>query len=174
VGECARTRERVRPPPPPSGEARVRAKKPPQLPRMPQARPLFFFPPKAALCPAGYTRVTEKVLENRVARTLPEDLLSAAVDGALWAANPNWPSKLAILRTLRDTHPDVFSDAEEVVRPIGRDAFLRLISEASGGRASQSDGNRLFRHYARFEVMLTQAADEGGSELESDPGRLEP
>uniref|UniRef100_A0A061R8S4 Ion transport domain-containing protein n=1 Tax=Tetraselmis sp. GSL018 TaxID=582737 RepID=A0A061R8S4_9CHLO len=122
----------------------------------------------------GYTRVTEKVLENRVARTLPEDLLSAAVDGALWAANPNWPSKLAILRTLRDTHPDVFSDAEEVVRPIGRDAFLRLISEASGGRASQSDGNRLFRHYARFEVMLTQAADEGGSELESDPGRLEP
>uniref|UniRef100_A0A061S5N1 Polycystin cation channel PKD1/PKD2 domain-containing protein n=1 Tax=Tetraselmis sp. GSL018 TaxID=582737 RepID=A0A061S5N1_9CHLO len=105
----------------------------------------------------GYTRVTERVLENRVAKNLFQDLFTVAADAVHWTLNPSWPSKLDILRGMQEAYPDVFLGAEEIVRPLPRSIFVDIVVKASCGKANLNDGDRLFNHYARFEVMLMEA-----------------
>lgn len=109
----------------------------------------------------GYTAVTERVLENKVARSFARDLLQVPIDVATWLSNPRWPSKLNMLREMQMTYPDVFDDEEEVIACMPREEFYGVLDRASQGRATDEDKDKIFRHYADMSVLLLQRDGDG-------------
>mmetsp|Transcript_22280 Transcript_22280/g.56221 ORF Transcript_22280/g.56221 Transcript_22280/m.56221 type:complete len:634 (-) Transcript_22280:401-2302(-) len=110
----------------------------------------------------GYTAVTERVLENKVAQSFPADMILVPVDMLRWLRNKRWPSKLAILNALYQMYPEVFDNEDvEVVRPLGLETFQEVVISASKHRAGKEDGEALFDYYCRMEVLLIEDAIEG-------------
>ena len=99
--------------------------------------------------------MTERVLENRVARSFPEDVANVPVDLYKWLINRrHWPSKLELLRTMQEHYPDVFADEEEVIVSMSRQSFRRIVDEASKSRARPGDSDTIFERYASMRVLL--------------------
>ena len=110
---------------------------------------------------AGYTAVTERVLENRVARSFPEDIARIPVDLYKWLINRRyWPSKLELLRTMQNHYPDVFADEEEIIVSMSRESFSKIVDEASKRRARPGDSDNIFERYASMRVLLIFPSNE--------------
>eukprot|EP00951_Prasinocladus_malaysianus_P015894 scaffold122826_cov46-Prasinocladus_malaysianus.AAC.1 len=108
----------------------------------------------------GYTEVTERVLENKVAQSFVLDLLSTPMDAILWLRHRHWPSKLDILRQMQDRFPEVFLDEEVVLRQLSEEMFQQIVKDASRGKANAEDGTKLFWHYRRMDVLHLDDLDE--------------
>ena len=50
-----------------------------------------------------------------MAKSFLSDLAAVPQDTIVWAMNPRWPSKLALLRSLQRAYPHVFASEEEVI-----------------------------------------------------------
>jgi hypothetical protein len=136
----------------------------PSAPILTAPLPSSLFSPFVVLrCFAGYTKVTERVLENQVAQSFAADALLVPMDVILWLRNKRWPSKLAILNSLYLTYPDVFEDeAVGVVRALPQERFREVVIAAAGKKgASAEDGDRIFEHYCRLVGVLMAAAGGG-------------
>ncbi len=101
----------------------------------------------------GYTKVTEQILENKVAQTLAQDIVTIPIDSFLWRRNPRWPSKMCILNALQQTYPEVFSAQDEILSPLTCDAMEEIVAKASRGKAVALDGTKIFNHYRRMMVL---------------------
>lgn len=62
----------------------------------------------------GYTKVTEQLLENKVARSFVTDMAGVWIDLWLWTRNKKWPSRLALLNSLAFTFPEVRAEQRTV------------------------------------------------------------
>lgn len=112
--------------------------------------------------------MTERVLENKVARSFVEDLLTVPYDLMLWTVNRQWPSKLALLQTMQDSYPDVFNDEEEVVVSMSRAKLNELVALSTKGKAHPGDGDKIFDHYKRLPVLLLFPGDQPNSPEDAD------
>mmetsp|Transcript_26182 Transcript_26182/g.73392 ORF Transcript_26182/g.73392 Transcript_26182/m.73392 type:complete len:553 (-) Transcript_26182:215-1873(-) len=107
----------------------------------------------------GYTGVTERILENKVARSFLQDVMAVPIDLVVWLRHPTWPSKLQILIAMQDKYPFVFEDEDEVVCLMTRGDFHACIEQASEGKASEADTDALFYRYGRMKVLVLRPSD---------------
>lgn len=98
--------------------------------------------------------MTERILENKVARSFPTDIVAVPIDSFRWMRHPHWPSKLALLIAMQARYPDVFHDEEEVLARISRNDWREIVEGASMGKATPADADELFYHYGQMEVLL--------------------
>ena len=104
----------------------------------------------------GYTKVTERLLENQVAQSLFVDMLSVPVDLYMWMRNKNWPSRVSLLNVLAKTYPRVFQAEEEILQPLSRRAFQEIVEMASSGNQNPTteDADRIFKRYQGMSSLL--------------------
>uniref|UniRef100_A0A7S1T3L9 Polycystin cation channel PKD1/PKD2 domain-containing protein n=4 Tax=Tetraselmis chuii TaxID=63592 RepID=A0A7S1T3L9_9CHLO len=102
----------------------------------------------------GYTQVTERVLENKVAGNFLYDLLGVPVDVIAWLQHRGWPSKLSLLIALQARYPYVFEDEEEVVVCMTQEQFRDIVVSAGKGRSTVHDADQLFYRYGMMPVLL--------------------
>eukprot|EP00191_Tetraselmis_sp_GSL018_P004087 CAMPEP_0177607570 /NCGR_PEP_ID=MMETSP0419_2-20121207/17990_1 /TAXON_ID=582737 /ORGANISM="Tetraselmis sp., Strain GSL018" /LENGTH=978 /DNA_ID=CAMNT_0019102165 /DNA_START=848 /DNA_END=3781 /DNA_ORIENTATION=- len=120
----------------------------------------------------GYTKVTEKVLENEIAQSIIADVFTVVYDVWLWNLHRTWPSKLKLLSVMQDHYPDVFGDEEEILVALDRRTFQSIVSEATKGRATAKEADSMFTHYLAFPVLVLVKGDpEKGEEELVAPGR---
>jgi hypothetical protein len=126
---------------------------------------------------AGYTQVTERVLENKVAGNFLTDLLGVPIDVVAWIRHRGWPSKLSLLIALQTQYPHVFRDEEEVVVCMTQEQFRDIVVSAGKGRSTIHDADQLFYRYGMMPVLLitpSEAAMAVNGNVPSPQGRVKP
>eukprot|EP00192_Tetraselmis_astigmatica_P019032 CAMPEP_0117698652 /NCGR_PEP_ID=MMETSP0804-20121206/29869_1 /TAXON_ID=1074897 /ORGANISM="Tetraselmis astigmatica, Strain CCMP880" /LENGTH=245 /DNA_ID=CAMNT_0005512969 /DNA_START=1 /DNA_END=738 /DNA_ORIENTATION=+ len=102
----------------------------------------------------GYTDVTERALENRVARSLARDLMQVPVDVVTWLSHRSWPTKIDLLVALRNEYPDVFAEQQELVVRMDRETFHDIVTQGKhGAGATEEDADLLFDRYFKMPVL---------------------
>ena len=104
----------------------------------------------------GYTKVTERLLENQVAQALFVDMLSVPVDMCMWMRHRSWPSRVALLNVLSRTYPRVFESEDEILQPLSRRKFQDIVKEAASHsqKVTPDDADMIFKRYQGMSSLL--------------------
>jgi len=101
----------------------------------------------------GYTEVTERALENRVARSIARDLIQVPVDVIVWVIHrTRWPSKIDLLNGLMSEYPDVFAEEKELVVRMDRETFAEIVLRVKPA-AAEEDADQIFDRYIGMRVL---------------------
>ena len=104
----------------------------------------------------GYTKVTERLLENQVAQALFVDMLGVPVDMYMWMRHRSWPSRVALLNVLSRTYPRVFESEDEILQPLSRRKFQDIVKEAASHsqKVTPDDADMIFKRYQGMSSLL--------------------